>query len=202
MSQANPSITFLIATSGRKTLRDTVRSLYGQFNHGIDKIEVFFDGPPVEVGPNYFYAEEQLYNGDLTLHQLPDNLGYWGHAIRNKFQKTFKTDYVHHGDDDDQYAEAVMFRVRNDLRDNFGKLLLYKFRNSDGIVWTRPEFYFGNLGTPSGMIPNNPDIMGEWGLYGGGDFQFYEETRDKIGIENIIWKDLIIYKIRPHVYGW
>jgi hypothetical protein len=202
----NPSITFLVATNGKKTLRNVLRSMYGQFFHGLDKFEVYFDGPDfAEVGPEYFRDELNLYKvGDLNFHVLPENLGYWGHGIRNTYQKTFTTDYIHHIDDDDCYIENVMPRVHKDLKDNYGKILMYRFRNK-GVPypqWDDPEIRCGNIGTPSGMIPNNPNIMGEWGYFYGGDAQFYEQTRDKIGTENIVWKTLEIVKLRPHLSGW
>jgi len=203
MSRENPSITFFIATIGRKMMANIIRSLYGQFQHGHDKIEVFFDGPNFqECGPEYFKAEQDLYGEDLRMHVLPENLGCYGHSIRNVYQRSFHTDYIHHADDDDQYIEGCMPQVRTDLIENYGKLSIYKFMNSDGIRWRIPKLEHGNVGTPSGMIPNRPEIMGWWGEWAGGDAYFYETTRDKIGAHNIIFKDTLIYKIRPHVYGW
>lgn len=202
MSIENPSITFFIATIGRRTLKNCIRSLYGQFNHGVDRIEVFFDGPNFyDADPAYFKPEQDLYGEDLIMHVLPENLGYWGHAIRNAYQNTFHTDYIHNCDDDDYYPEAALLRVRSDIQQHYGKLLMYKFRNSDGIQWHVKNIQHGNVGTPTGMIPNRPEIMGEWGYGNGGDYVFYLTTQDKIGKNNIVWIDHIIYKIRPHVYG-
>ena len=202
MGIARPSITFFGATTGRKTLTNILRSLYGQFDHGNDRIELFFDGPTfTEVGPDYFQPEQELYGEDLIIHLLPENLGCWGHSIRNKFQGTFHTDYISNFDDDDVYAENCMLQVRQDIKENFGKLLMYKFRNCDGIQWREPVIKHGNVGTPTGLIPNDPSILGTWGEFAGGDAYFYETTRDKIGNNNIVWKDFLIYKTRPHVYG-
>jgi hypothetical protein len=202
MSEINPSITFFIATIGKKTLTMVLRSLYGQFNHRVDKIEVFFDGPNFqEVGPEYFKSEQDLYGEDLRMTVLPQNLGCWGHSIRNTYQKTFSTDYIHHADDDDYYVEGALHSVREDLRNHFGKLILYQFRNSDGIRWKDRTIEHGNLGTPNGMIPNRPEIMGTWGEWAGGDAHFYATTADKIGHGNIVWMPTVIYAIRPHVYG-
>lgn len=184
-------------------MTNTLRSLYGQFYHGIDKIEVFFDGPDfTEVGPEFFQPEKDLYGEDLVFHVLPENLGYWGHGIRNKYQGSFSSDYIHHGDDDDNYCEGVLPQIKHDLVVEFGKVLLYRFRNSDGIRWSHRSIEHGNIGTPSGLIPNRPEIFGEWGNFHGGDSQFYSQLREKVGDGNIVWKDLIIYRIRPHVYGW
>lgn len=203
MGIENPSITFFIATTGRRTMSNTLRSLYGQFNRGVDKIEVFFDGPTfTDAGPEYFQPEKDMYGEDLIFHVLPQNLGCYGHCVRNAYQGSFHTDYIHHADDDDSYYENVMPQVRTDMKENFGKLIMYKFQNTDGIQWHTQEIKHGNIGTPSGLIPNNPAIMGHWGEWAGGDAHFYMTTIEKLGIQNVVWKNTVIYRVRPHVFGW
>jgi hypothetical protein len=203
MSIRNPSITFFITTIGHKTLKNTLRSLYGQLNHGIDKVEVFFDGPNfVEVGPEYFQPEQDLYGNDLSMTVLPENLGFWGHGIRNKFQKTFTTDYIHNSDDDDEFCPGSFHQVRRDLKDNYGKVLIYKIKADGGNIWMDKNIRFGNIGTPSGLIFNRPEIFGEWGSFYGGDYQFYEQVQNNIGKENIIFKDTFIYITKPLTKGY
>lgn len=203
MSKENPSITFFIATLGRATLENTLRSLFGQFGFGNDKIKVFVDGIP-QIDMSIFDPLLSLYNdisaGSLEFILLPENLGYFGHAIRNMYQTTFSTDYIHHADDDDRYTENIIPSIRSDLRTNFGKLIIYKFRNTGGdIVGKTKQIAYGHVGTPSGLVPNNPNIMGEWGRFHGGDATFYETTANKIGKENIVFIDRIIYICRPHL---
>lgn len=195
------SITFFIATIGRKTLKNNLRSLFGQF-HWEDRIEIFFDGPSfAEVGPEYFAEEQEMYGKNLVMHVLPENLGCFGHSIRNAYQKSFHTDFVYNCDDDDNFYPDVMNEVHHDLAANLGKLLLYKFRNVDGMRWRNQVIEHGNVGTPSGMIPNIPDIMGHWVEAAGGDSSFYIETASKLGMENVVWKELALMRVRPHVYG-
>lgn len=202
MCQENPSITFFLCTIGRKCAKVMLQSILKQYGKGIDKVEMFFDGPNFqEVGPEYFQEEIEAFGEDLIIHVLPENLGCWGHSIRNAYQKTFNTDYIWNIDDDDYIPDNVLPRIREDLKANYGKLLLYKFRNSDGIRWRDRLIEHGNLGTPSGLIPNFPDLMGHWGEWAGGDAHFYATTAEKLGMNNIIWVDFVIYSLRPHVYG-
>lgn len=203
MSRDNPSITFFIATLGRSTLLNTLHSLFGQFGFGVDCIKVFVDGPP-QVDMTIFNDISTMYNdispGSLEFIYLPENLGYWGHAIRNKYQCEFNTDYIHHADDDDIYSPHIIPQVRSDLKSNYSKLVMYKFKNSGGgIIGNKKKIIHGDVGTPSGLIPNNPKIMGEWGLFHGGDFAFYENTQRKIGKSGIVYIDRLIYICRPHL---
>jgi hypothetical protein len=204
MSQENPNITFFIATTGRKTLANTLRSLYGQFGHGLDVIEVFFDGPNfTEVGPEFFQPEQDLYGNDLKFHVLTENLGCYGHGVRNAYQGTFQSDYIHHMDDDDMYCPDVIPSVRSDMKTFYGKLLIYKFRaHGGGITGGTNNFTCGFVGTPAGLIPNRPEIFGRWVEAYGGDAEFYTQTRDKIGWNNVVYRDRKIVLTRPHVYGY
>jgi hypothetical protein len=192
------SICFLIASIGKPTLTNTLRSLYGQFAHGNDHILVYFDAMCV-AGWDYFQSERELYGDDLEMIMLPENLGCWGHGIRNKYLREIpqKYTYIHNMDDDDHYNEGVLFQVRADIVNNPDKLLLYKFRNHNGIVvWQHPQIAHGNIGTPSAILPNKPELFGTFGMGYGGDADFYHQTAEKFGMENIVFKDLEIVRCR------
>lgn len=201
-----PGITFFITTIGKSTLNNTIRSLYGQMSWGNDKIKVFFDGMCLS-DKSIFYETFDLFNntykGSLEFIYEPKNLGFWGHGLRNKYMSSFDTDYIACGDDDDIWADSVLPKIRTDISNNPNKLLLYKFRSiNKNVIWNTREIKHGNIGTPSGLIPNKPEIFGEWGYFHGGDAQFYEQTANKIGNRNIVWKDTIIYLVRPDIYGY
>ena len=206
MSQESPSITYFIATTGRPSLENTVRSLYGQFGWGIDKIKIFVDGPQPK-NLDFMGVVSEMYNdrdpGSLEIVHLDENLGFWGHGIRNKYQTTFATDYVHNMDDDDAYVDGHIPLIRNKLSQNFGKVLICKFKSSGNrVVWQNKIVKFGEIGTPSGLIPNRPEVFGEWGYEYGGDFKFYSEVQNHIGKENIVFTDLLIVNTRPHDTTW
>lgn len=202
MSIRNPSITYLIASTGRETLKDTLRSLYGQFNFQIDKVKVYFDAK-CYMGLDFFKEEFDMFGENLTYTLLTENLGYWGHGIRNEYQTKCDTDYIHHMDDDDIYCEGVIPKIRFHLKENYGKVVIFKFRSHDGrIVWSKPRVADADIGTPSGFIFNRSEIMGTWGYHYGGDFGFYSQVQEKIGKENLVFVDLLIVKTRPKDYGY
>jgi hypothetical protein len=191
------SICFLIASVGRPSLKNSLRSLYGQFAHGIDKIIVFFDGK-CEAGLDYFKEEQELYGNDLEMTLLPKNLGYWGHGIRNRYMDYLPCDYIHHYDDDDAFYPDMLPGIRQDIKDNFGKIIVYKFKNwNNDIIWKTPEIRGGQVGTSSGFLPNRPEIFGKFGYEYGGDATFWYETQDKIGKDNIVFKPTVILECRP-----
>jgi len=201
MSINNPSINFLIASIGRPTLKNTLRSLYGQFSHGLDKVYVYFDGR-CDAGMDFFNKEQELYGDDLIMIMLPENLGSWGHGIRNKFQRTLPGDYIHNADDDDEFLPGVFGHVKNDLKENYGKVIIYKVKADGGWIWTRPIIEYGQISTASGLIFNRPEIFGDWGDFYGGDYHFWEQVQDNIGKENIVFKDTYIYITKPHIKGY
>jgi hypothetical protein len=128
MSAVDPNICFFIASIGQKSLKNTLRSLYGQFGYGKDKVYLYFDGR-CDAGVKYFQEEYDLYGSDLIVTMLPGNLGHWGHGIRNKFLSQLPCDYIHNMDDDDAYYPDVIPSVKQDIINNYGKLLIYKFKN-------------------------------------------------------------------------
>lgn len=203
MSIKNPSITYLITSTGRESLKETLRSLYGQFAFGLDKVRLYFDG-----GSDYsletFTEEFSMFGHDnIFVAPLHDKFGYWGHGLRNSFQSHCFTDYIHHMDDDDIYCEGAIPQVRNQLKSHYGKVIICKFRADGGrIIWKKKDIIFGEVGTPSGFIFNRPEIMGTWGLEYGGDFAFYDEVKNRIGKENLVFSDTLIVKTKPRIYGY
>lgn len=201
MSIHNPSIGYLITSVGRDTLKDTLRSLYGQFAHGLDRIYLYFDGR-CELGIDHFSEEFEMYGNDIQWKLLPENLGYWGHGIRNTYQTECETDYVHNMDDDDIYVEGTIPIARSAIQKAYGKVLICKFRNGGTVIWRKQKISFGDIGTPSGFIPNRREVFGTWGYGYGGDYDFYTSLQERIGKENLVFNGTLIVKTRPRIYGY
>lgn len=202
MSIRNPSITYLITSIGRETLKDTLRSLHGQFGFGLDRIHLYFDGE-CQNNLDTFTEELSMFGKDIYWELLQNKLGHWGHGIRNRYQFECDTDYIHHMDDDDIYVPSSIPSIRNVLKQHYGKVIIAKFRADGGrIIWKKKDIIFGEVGTPSGFIFNREEIMGGWGLGYGGDFSFYKEVMDNIGKENLFFDGTVVVKTKPKVYGY
>ena len=56
-----------------------------------------------------------------------------------------------------------------------------------GILWREPELRFGNVGTPMFLVPNKPELFGEWKAHNpslkepGGDYTFIKGCVEKMG---------------------
>lgn len=167
-------ISILIATIGKESLLNMLDSLKNQLTKD-DFIYVIVDGLEYHERTKEILSRFNGYVCKLIIIYENDNLGYWGHGIRNKYQKQLDGDYILHADDDDIYMENSMSIIRKNIKD-FNKMYLFKFYHdfSKGIsFWRVPEIKLNNIGTPCGSIPNIPDKMGTWGYKYGGDFDFY-----------------------------
>ena len=187
------SLQVLIATVGRITLQRMLDSLSPQLQEQ-DCLTLVFDGHDKipEFNLTRFKCEIKQYFEPIAL-------GYWCHAIRNKYSSLLeKRDFVMHADDDDIYLPNAFEQLRNLCID---KSILYISRMTlnyggepiprlwDNSLWT------GNIGTPCGIIPYNLNLQGDWAEGYGGDCKFYESLQ-KTGV-NIQFLDNIIYIVRP-----
>jgi len=158
-----------------------------------DHLTVVFDGLPIHTIPFDF----QNFVCKLHLYREPTPLGYWGHAVRNKYAPLLhSTDFVMHADDDDHYARHAFSQLRQSVQD---KTTLYVAQMVMAGIYPKEKLiYSGNIGTPMGIIPYLLNTQGQWHLYGGGDGFFYEEIAKKV--DNIVFLDFVIYVVRDSHY--
>jgi len=183
-----PSFHILLTTIGHKNLQRQVNSIIPQLKEK-DHLTIVFDGVdkkdiPIEDAK----CKVHVYKED-------EKLGYWGHAIRNKYaNKLEKTDFVMHADDDDYYLYNIFDNLRKICLDKdtlYIAKILRKKNNSEVIIPKTNEIKLGNISTQCGIIPYELNKKGEWTYEYGGDFKFY----DKISKEanKIKYLDNIIY---------
>lgn len=185
------SLGLVITTIGRPSLKTMLDSIIYQLKSG-DLIYLLVDGPEFSSK-----VTEILKNYDPSKIIRIDhnkNLGFWGHGLRNEYQKGLTTTHILHGDDDDIYLPNAIDNIRKNIELNgVDKLLIFKFlinKKGDSAVWVNKSLRLGNIGTPSGVLPNNPDKMGVWGYRYGGDFDFYKSCKFDIN-----FVDEIIYRV-------
>jgi hypothetical protein len=164
-----------------------------------DTLYIFIDGKDNETNSKLIINEiinSFVCEVIITVEDTP--LGYWGHGLRNKYQSQLKGDYIMHADDDDAYIEGSFNKIREKINNsvNDDVIFYYKFYTNflhKTFVWNHPRLSFGNIGTPSGIIPNKPDLFGEWGYIHGGDYNFYKSCK----FEHQEFVDEIIYIVKP-----
>lgn len=164
-------ITFIIPTLGRPSIISTLRSIE------------LWPGDEVIVIGNVADTRQ----GQVRYVSCP--LGNdWGHSERNLAMPMVRTPYMAHIDDDDCYAPGTRALMNDAIKQAPGRPTIFRMRFPNGItLWAEndPTIRCGNLGTPCFLIPNDPDKLGTWGSFVGGDCHFLETSK---------W--------RPEEYNW
>jgi hypothetical protein len=186
----------LIATIGRPTLLRLLASLRGQMTSD-DCVTVVFDGvKSTLLSPEFI----ESFPCRLIVFEEPQQLGAFGHGVRNKYAGLLeRRDFVMHADDDDMYNIGAFSELRQLCTDP-STLYLAQFINCaskikiprDGSTVIR----HGHIGTPCGIIPYDLNSKGEWAMKNGGDGEFYEAL-SKSALGSVVFLNRVIYWVRP-----
>jgi YVTN family beta-propeller protein len=108
-----PTFHILIATAGRPCLKVMLDSLKDELLEN-DAITIVFDGE--NAFSTSTFSDDWLNNHKSKINiikQIP-NLGFYGHAIRNKYQEILspKTTFIMNADDDDYYVTGTFNKLR------------------------------------------------------------------------------------------
>lgn len=179
----------LLATIGKITILNMLELLKKQLTE-IDYLTIVFDGKDksknIEVIQNFclnFCCKVNIIIED-------NNLGYWGHVIRNK-HKDLEGDFVFHVDDDDIIFDNTFEIIRKHCVD-INRIYIFKIiLENNKIIWRKPEIELNYISTQSGIIPINMNKNSMFELKYGGDFNFYKRLDE---IYDMIYIDKIIYK--------
>jgi len=196
-------ISVMLTTIGRPCLSYMLESLVHELNVD-DTLYLFIDGlENVNAAVEIFKKFEGSFVCNTQIIVEPNNLGYWGHGIRNKYQKQLCGDFIIHADDDDVFIKNSFTTIRNNIDDINNKDNIYFFKFYDNFkqnssVWKVPKLLLNNIGTPCGVIPNVPEKFGNWGYRYGGDFDFYNSCK----FETLNFVDEIIYCVKPFERGF
>jgi hypothetical protein len=191
-----PRLTIIVTTVGRHSVARTLQSLEGQDWLEGDQVLLVCDGHI----PQYV---SRLW---LSL-SLPGRLMLasggphqdWGHTPRNRALRYATGDYVAHLDDDDCYRTNAVPTIRRELHANGEGFYFFQMEYpGGGVRWVQPGVSFGNVGTPMFVHPRKC-ILGEWGSFYGGDWQFMKQTVACNPALPIFWISKVICHIRPQV---
>ena len=186
----NPSFHILIATIGKESIFNIIDSLNQQLNEN-DYLTIVFDGPNL---PNIDKVKMKTLKLKCKVNIIVEekNLGFWGHAIRNKYNN-LEGDFVFHIDDDDNIVNDCMNTLRNICQDK-NTIYIFKMDVNNDIIWKTKEIIHGEIGTPMGIIPTKINSTSYFTYKYGGDFDFYKKLEnDGNKIEYI---DKVIYMVR------
>jgi hypothetical protein len=169
-----PSFHVLLPTMGKDSMFNMLDNLKEQLNKN-DYLTIVFDGPSL---PNIENVRRITSNFKCKVNIIVEkkNLGFWGHAIRNKHNK-LKGDYVFHVDDDDNITPDCMENLRNICKDK-NTIYIFKMDNNGDMIWKTKELIPDQIGTPMGIVPTQINPTSEFTYNYGGDYEFYKKLED------------------------
>lgn len=154
---AEPTLSIIVPTRGRKTLERTLRSISGQLQPG-DEVIV-----------------------------LRDETGDSGDSARMSGMERARGSHLAFMDDDDVYRPGALEMMRRFARDHPGRIGIFKMQHPVGTTHWRdgePVLRYANVSTQNFLIPNLPGRLGRWtdrpprpggGVYDG-DYAFIART--------------------------
>jgi hypothetical protein len=102
-----------------------------------------------------------------------------------------KGQYIAHIDDDDIYAPGHRALMQDAIQRAPGQPVLFRMQYPSGAtLWQEKVLRCGNVGTPMFLIPNQPEKLGTWRSFVGGDFVFLEES--KWAPEEFVWREEVV----------
>ena len=116
-----------------------------------DFLTVIFDGKDIDTVFQEVEYLCQSYPCKSNIIYNPENLGYWGHEIRNRNNK-LSGDFIIHADDDDEYHPQAFRQICTNAQKHGIKLIFNNRINQ------------GQIGKQSGVIPSSLNARGYWGL--------------------------------------
>lgn len=171
-------ISFIVPTVGKLSLHNTLDSI--ETREG-DEILVVCDIFKVQVGTT---------RPEVRVIHCPAG-GDWGHSERNFATPLCRGKYIAHIDDDDVYRRGTRTLMQEVIEQTPQRPAIFRMQFPNGItLWQDPQIRCGNLGTPCFLIPNEPEKLGTWMPYVGGDCAFLETSKWKS--EDYVWRPEVI----------
>jgi DNA-binding Xre family transcriptional regulator len=182
------SFHILLATIGNKSIFNIIAMLQQQLNK-IDYLTVVYDAKDKN---NTFDKVQKIcenFECKVNIIMEEENLGFWGHGIRNKYND-LEGDYIYHIDDDDILYEDSMEIIRKQCNHK-NTIYIFKIRlKNNNIIWVNKRVEYSKISTQSGVIPMHLNKEATWTLKYGGDYDFYKELHAKY---NFVFVNKIIY---------
>jgi len=215
---AHPSLHFLLATIGRNTIFRMLDSLGAQLEPQ-DYLTIVFDARDDDNVLEKVKLTTSKYPCTVNIIFEEENLGFWGHGIRNKYQD-LPGDFILHCDDDNFYTpdsisvirkictdktKFYSFQVRPIASDMLNKIEItssYKRRRRQIPIThdVKKILLPRDTDTGSGVIPAAYNKLTRWEYVYGGDKEFYKKLYDLIDPHKIVLVDFTHYyriKTRP-----
>lgn len=190
------TLSIIIPTCGRASLKRTLWSLVGQIADG-DQVLVIGDGaqPQAETICRAFSTLNLRYVDGVETHCFGNRQRQAGMALATG-------DYLLFLDDDDVYVPGALQVVREAAAQWPDCPMLFRFIDKNGaVLWRDPVVREGNVSTVQIVFPNRPEWLGAWGDRYEGDYDFIRSTLDRWpgGDQAVAWRPNILADCRQAV---
>lgn len=184
------SFHLLLCTMGKDSIFNMLNSIKDQLNKN-DYLTIVFDGPNLpNVDSVKKYVSYFKCNTNVIVEQK--NLGYWGHAIRNKYHD-LPGDFIFHIDDDDIVVPDGMNIIREHCK-NKDTIYIFQIIMANGSkIWKTKDIIETEISTQNGVIPMQLNATSEFTYRYGGDYDFYKKLKQ----QKIEYVEKVIYKMKP-----
>ncbi len=179
-----PTVTVIVPTVGRPTLRDTIASIPPAWG-----VLVVADGPEA-----HRKARSILWGTGRCVVRTQAQTEDIGHSQRNAGMRACTSSWLQYVDDDDVYVPGVQQIVEPHLHGDVPVIFQMRLSAST-VLWRTRELKEGNVGTPMFAVPNIPGKLGAWPSKRSGDFDFIRDTCERMGAPR--WVEQVIAVVRP-----
>lgn len=132
---------------------------------------------------------------------IEDHTGDYGYTPRHKGIAQATGTHLVFLDDDDVFAPGAIQMFKDAACD---VPVIFKMDHwKHGTLWRDKNVSFGNVSTPTFVVPNQPDKLGVWEVHlagaeePGGDYVFLDGCCRKMG--DPIWREEIVAIVRPQI---
>jgi len=168
-----PTLSVVVATTGRASLRRTLESIRRQSLISGDEILLVHDGP-CNASTRRLWEEFSLPGRLIVLDEGPHR--DWGATARSAGQAAARGSHLLWQDDDDTYLPGAFTQIRSEIRQTPEALLLFRLAYPNGwLLWRGPQASRGNVSTQIVVLPRRCHL-GQWGKHYEGDFDFIDSS--------------------------
>jgi len=182
---AGPTLSVIVPTLGRPTLRRTLERIGQQQLVDGDEVLVVQDGPADESVRRVFEASglPGKYLG------LDRHYGDYGGTPRNHGMKHACGEYLAFMDDDDTYRPGAFDAIRRAATRRPGRPLMFRLYcpSHKKHLWQDKTVRPSNVATSIFVLPNTPARLGQWGTHRGSDFAFVYTTLQRWPEGSLAW---------------
>jgi glycosyltransferase involved in cell wall biosynthesis len=188
MTEIDDSLTIIVPTIGRNSLKHTLESISIQAETNV-QILIVADG--------IYPKSRQLVESKgppYTYHELSDGPHHdWGARARNFALALAKTAYIAFMDDDDRYLPGAFQFIKAAIKVFPGHPFLFRMMHEKSIIWKTHELAVGNISSQMVVVPNDQRKLSRFTERYEGDYDFIKGTADLYspGYDPFIWREEI-----------